>query len=139
MNRSAGVFLVAFGLGCSQVFAPPDTGLGDGVIEYNGTIEVSLPSNVLVGDTFSVAVTTWQGLGFAVGKGETRVTVDGRRVTIAPIDRYGPKGPQLGLAQRMQHEALLSFPNPGLVTVDVVGRRWPGYEPMRRRFVLTVH
>jgi hypothetical protein len=122
---------------CNETTGPPEGGLGPAVVAYEDEMQVELPASIAVGDTLVVRVTSWEGHGLAARKGETRITVEGRTVTVAPFDEWGD-GPRLSIVSPIEHRAEVTFATPGSVTVVVAGLSWPTYQRIERRFTVEV-
>lgn len=84
--------------------------------------EVSVPAQAVVGQPFTVSITTWGG--GCIAKGDEEVRVDGLTAIITPFDVDNRSG-QMACTddlRRYTHEARVTFNSMGTGTVRVVGR-----------------
>lgn len=129
-------------IACDSLAGPEPAARVPGILEYGipeaerdsarlGTeaVGVSAPDTVAVNELFRVYISTW-GDPCWVQDGAT-IVIEGMTADVAPYDRRRP-GLCSMVSRLLPHHVLLSFPQPGTVTLRVAGRRvLAGQEPER--------
>ena len=117
------------------------TGLQPGVIKLRDeAVVIEVPAEGRVGDTIPISIRTY-GVPCAVKKGETRISIEGRRVTIAPFDEVKERKEGTVCTANLPlflHEAPIVFKQSGDVDVEIRGRELPSNQPFIRTFTVAI-
>ncbi len=117
------------------------TGFQPGVIKLRDEVVViEVPAAGRVGDTIPISIRTY-GVSCGIEKGETRISIEGRRVTIAPFDEVKERKDVYVCAAILRfflHEAPIVFKRSGDVDVEIRGRELPSNQPFIRTFTVAI-
>lgn len=110
--------------------AAPEAEIQRGIIEFDDKpVRITAPASVVLGAPATIDVTTYGG--GCVGKGETRVTVEGLLAVVEPFDRFTAPpsdGACADILLRLSHVVTIEFTKRGAATLRVRGLRVPGDE-----------
>ena len=117
------------------------TGLQPGVIKLRDEpVVIEVPVEGRVGDTIPISIRTY-GFSCGIEKGETRISIEGRRVTIAPFDEVKERIDVTVCTLNLPlflHEAPIVFEQSGDVGGEIRGRELPANQPFIRTFTIAI-